>query len=239
MLHSSYRNNYSSSRLTHDVTPTVRVTVYGADGNSDTYITNKISLNPVKTFEPVSSKFIDLSDITEVRGKGNYRINQDSNPNPTLTLMEGETYTFNINALGHPFWIKTVSSIGTENAYSSGVTNNGIANGTITFTVPYDAPSTLYYNCQVHSSMGGIINIIDVPAPVYTPTEPTATEPTATEPTATAPTPTLPAIPEFIYTPSALTPPAPVYTPTPPAVTTPPVEPIPPPIYTPLDYGGY
>ena len=198
MLHSRYRNNYSSSRLTHDVTPTVRVTIYGADGNIDTYITNKISLNPVKAFEPVSSKFIDLSDITEVRGKGNYMINQDSNPNPTLTLMEGETYTFNINALGHPFWIKTVRSTGTENAYSSGVTNNGIANGTITFTVPYDAPSTLYYNCEVHSSMGGIINIIDVPAPAPpepTPTPPAPPEPTPTPTPAPAPTPTPPAPP--------------------------------------------
>jgi len=231
MLHSSYRNNYSSSRLTHDVTPTVRVTIYGADGNSDTYITNKISLNPVKAFEPVSSKFIDLSDITEVRGKGNYRINQDSNPNPTLTLMEGETYTFNINALGHPFWIKTVRSTGTENAYSSGVTNNGIANGTITFTVPYDAPSTLYYNCQVHSSMGGIINIIDVPAPIYTPPEPTPTPPA---PIYTPPEPTpLFAPPAPIYTPPTPTPPAPIYTP--PAPTpTPPA-----PIYTPPSYGGY
>jgi hypothetical protein len=225
----------------------VRVTVYGADGNSDTYITNKISLNPVKAFEPVSSKFIDLSDITEVRtevrGKGNYRINQDSNPNPTLTLMEGETYTFNINALGHPFWIKTVRSTGTENAYSSGVTNNGIANGTITFTVPYDAPSTLYYNCEIHSSMGGIINIIDVPAPVYTPTEPTSPEPiyTPPEPTPTSPEPIYtppeptPTPPEPIYTPPepTPTPPAPIYTP-PEPTPTPPA-----PIYTPPSYGGY
>ena len=227
MLHSRYRNNYSSSRLTHDVTPTVRVTIYGADGNSDTYITNKISLNPVKAFEPVSSKFIDLSDITEVHGKGNYRINQDSNPNPTLTLMEGETYTFNINALGHPFWIKTVRSTGTENAYSSGVTNNGIANGTITFTVPYDAPSTLYYNCEVHSSMGGIINIIDVPAPAPpepTPTPPAPPEPTPTPPAPPEPTPTPPAPPEPTPTPT----PAPAPTPTPPAPPSPPPS-----------YGGY
>jgi hypothetical protein len=198
----------------------VRVTIYGADGNSDTYITNKISLNPVKAFEPVSSKFIDLSDITEVHGKGNYRINQDSNPNPTLTLMEGETYTFNINALGHPFWIKTVRSTGTENAYSSGVTNNGIANGTITFTVPYDAPSTLYYNCEIHSSMGGIINIIDVPAPIYTPPEPTPTPTPAPAPTPTptpAPAPTPTPTPAPAPTPTPTPTPAPAPTPTPPA----------------------
>ena len=33
------------------------------------------------------------------------------------------------------------------NLYSSGVTNNGATTGTITFVVPYDAASTLYYRC--------------------------------------------------------------------------------------------
>jgi plastocyanin len=94
-------------------------------------------------------------------GSSNYLINGQSDP--TLTLTEGQTYTFNVNATGHPFWIKTVNSTGTGNTYNSGVTNNGTASGTITFVVPYDAPSTLYYNCQFHSSMAGIINVIDVP----------------------------------------------------------------------------
>ena len=31
----------------------------------------------------------------------------------------------------------------------------------LTFTVPADAPSTLYYICQIHSGMTGIINIVD------------------------------------------------------------------------------
>jgi len=51
---------------------------------------------------------------------------------------------------------------GTGNAYNSGVTNNGIDNGTITFVVPYDAPSTLYYICQFHSGMAGTINVTNV-----------------------------------------------------------------------------
>lgn len=49
-----------------DVSPTIHSVLYGSDGNSDTYITNKISLIPVKVFERVGSKFIDLNDITEV-----------------------------------------------------------------------------------------------------------------------------------------------------------------------------
>lgn len=94
-------------------------------------------------------------------GSVNYVINGAENP--TLELIEGQAYTFNINAVGHPFWIKTVSSTGTGDAYNSGVTNNGTDNGTITFVVPYDAPSTLYYNCQFHIGMAGIIAVTEPP----------------------------------------------------------------------------
>ena len=101
-------------------------------------------------------------------GSGAYII--DGYPNPTLSITEGQTYTFNITASGHPFWIKTVSSTGTGNQYNDGVTNNGTDNGTITFVVPYNAPSILYYNCQYHIAMAGTINVIDIPTPTPTPT---------------------------------------------------------------------
>jgi hypothetical protein len=91
-------------------------------------------------------------------GSSNYIINGESDP--TLTVVEGQTYTFVVNASGHPFYINTVSGTGTGNAYNDGVTNNGTDNGTITFVVPYNAPSTLYYNCQFHASMAGTINVI-------------------------------------------------------------------------------
>jgi hypothetical protein len=90
-------------------------------------------------------------------GSGSYMINGVSNA--TLNIVKGQTYTFNITASGHPFWIKTVSSTGTGNQYNTGVTNNGTDSGTITFVVPSDAPSTLYYNCQYHSGMAGTINL--------------------------------------------------------------------------------
>ena len=83
-----------------------------------------------------------------------------NNSNPSLTLTKGVTYTFIINATGHPFWINQTQGTGTSNAYSSGVTGNGTASGTITFTVPNDAPATLFYNCQIHASMTGTITIV-------------------------------------------------------------------------------
>jgi len=85
----------------------------------------------------------------------------NNNSNPNLTLKRGETYTFNINAPGHPFLIKSVQGSGTSNLYNNGVTNNGAVSNTVTFTVPNDAPDTLYYNCEFHSVMTGTINIVD------------------------------------------------------------------------------
>ncbi|AEM71644.1 hypothetical protein Murru_2609 [Allomuricauda ruestringensis DSM 13258] len=81
--------------------------------------------------------------------------------NPDLTLKRGNTYEFNVSAPGHPFWIKTVQSTGTSDTYDDGVTNNGASSGTVVFTVPENAPNTLFYVCEFHSPMTGTINIID------------------------------------------------------------------------------
>jgi len=81
--------------------------------------------------------------------------------NPTISLVRGIEYTFNVTAPGQPFWIKTEISTGTGGAYSDGVTNNGIANGTITFAVPANAPNVLYYNSENGPAMFGTINIVD------------------------------------------------------------------------------
>jgi hypothetical protein len=83
-------------------------------------------------------------------------------PNPTLTLTRGQTYTFAVNAPpSHLFWIKTAQVTGTGSAFNDGVTNNGTMNGTLTFTVPNSAPSTLFYQCQVHAVMTGTILIVN------------------------------------------------------------------------------
>lgn len=81
--------------------------------------------------------------------------------NPTLELTRGEEYIFEIKAEGHPFWIKTVSSRGLDNQYNEGVYNNGAQDARLLFIVPNNAPDRLYYNCQFHESMQGVINIVD------------------------------------------------------------------------------
>ena len=94
-------------------------------------------------------------------GASSYSVDGTSG-NPTINLVRGFTYVFNLNVSGHPFWIKTSAVTGTGNAYSTGVTNNGSQTGTLTFSVPLDAPSTLYYICQYHGSMLGTISITNL-----------------------------------------------------------------------------
>jgi hypothetical protein len=75
---------------------------------------------------------------------------------PVLYLYRGFTYTFvNTTGSSHPFAIR-VSNGGAD--YTSGV--SGSQTGTQTFVVPMNAPSTLYYQCTIHSSMGNTINIV-------------------------------------------------------------------------------
>ena len=80
---------------------------------------------------------------------------------PTLTLSRGHTYIFENRSGGHPFYIKTsIANGGTNDQYSTGVTNNGGGNGIeIVFTVPHDAPDLLYYQCSSHSNMAGQLKI--------------------------------------------------------------------------------
>jgi hypothetical protein len=85
----------------------------------------------------------------------------DMMSNPTLTLCRGSSYMFSVNAMGHPFYIKTTATTGTTPAYDMGVTNNGADSGTITFAVPASAPGTLFYHCSLHSQMGGTIDIVN------------------------------------------------------------------------------
>jgi hypothetical protein len=82
--------------------------------------------------------------------------------NPTLTLTRGQTYTFNVTAVGHPFWLVTAPGAAGVNefAFTSGVTNNGAAPGVVTFVVPSSAPATMFYQCAFHDTMVGTIHVV-------------------------------------------------------------------------------
>lgn len=93
--------------------------------------------------------------------------------NPTLTLVRGQTYSFNIDACPcHPFQI--------NGAPEGSVVNNNVAQGTIIFTVPLTAANYTYI-CSIHR-FGGTINTI---APPATPITTTAAASTITSAKAT------------------------------------------------------
>ena len=82
-------------------------------------------------------------------------------------VYRGGTYTFNLTATGHPFYLTTDNGTAfvTETyvgEYTSGVTGSRNETGTLVFVVPENAPDTLYYQCGVHGNMRGVIVIKDL-----------------------------------------------------------------------------
>ena len=91
----------------------------------------------------------------------------EENPvsNPTLTLYKGQTYTFDIDAVNMPFTIRTTNSNEDDtNLYSTGVSQQNIEQGTVTWKIDLEAPDTLYYVNGNDIEASGLIvikNIID------------------------------------------------------------------------------
>lgn len=94
---------------------------------------------------------------------GNYRFTGDGFPtesgnNPDIYLTRGKEYVINNPSSGnHPLEIR-VSDGGSE--YTTGITGNGTS--LVRFKVPFDAPDTLVYQCQVHAGMIGNIYINEI-----------------------------------------------------------------------------
>jgi hypothetical protein len=114
----------------------------------------------------IDSAYIELrrpaETIFSLSGDGsNYIFTGDGFPSsatdPKIYLTRGKTYKFTNVPGSHPLEIR-VSDGGS--AYSDGVTNNG-GSGTVEFTVPMNAPTSLVYQCTIHSGMVGDIIILD------------------------------------------------------------------------------
>ncbi len=78
-----------------------------------------------------------------------------SGNDPPINITLGDTLTFNVNASGHPFYLKTSNTTGTSDAIT--VANNGTSSGTITWS-PTTA-GTYYYICEYHAGMVGTITV--------------------------------------------------------------------------------
>ena len=160
-----------TSNLTGNVTGTVsslsnHTTDNLAVGSSNLYFTN--TLADARVNAVADSAYIELRRPPESvfvvthSGSSAYTFNGDGfssgRNNPTLYLTRGKTYKFAMAVSGHPFQIR-VSNGGS--AYSTGVTNNGAVTGDILFTPDMNAPTSLVYQCTIHSGMVGNIVILD------------------------------------------------------------------------------
>jgi len=129
-------------------------------------------------FESVPLPIQSAAEFTVTNnGASNYLFDSHySGANPTIYLIGGHTYAFNLNVSGHPFHIQTSSgAYASGNAYSTGMTHiadDGTIStgssallqqdGILYWKVPASISGNYYYVCQYHSGMAGTISIIDV-----------------------------------------------------------------------------
>lgn len=107
--------------------------------------------------------------ITADTGTTNFVFNGQDLPTnsaePEIILYRGSTYYFDCSTGAQPFYIKTAISAGTADQQTTGVTNNGSTSGIVTFSVPQNAPDTLYY-CGSDIAYSGTFNVQNATAPI-------------------------------------------------------------------------
>ena len=109
------------------------------------------ALTGITTSSPVTNFVVTANGSSAYRFAGGGV--DASEDNPDLFLEKGVKYRFdNTTGSSHPFAFR-VSNGGS--AYTNGIT--GSQNGVQFFTVPYDAPDVLAYQCTIHGGMVGNI----------------------------------------------------------------------------------
>ena len=134
-----------------------KFTANGLEGRSAAELKTDLDVN--------SYKILSISSSS-----GYYRWNGSSNDYENIKLVRGLTYYIDLSVSGHPFRIQTSGNNTSGTLYTSGITHSdgstgnsahNKTSGRLTFTVPYDAPDTLYYQCQYHSGMHGKFLIVN------------------------------------------------------------------------------
>ena len=177
-------NNIVSGAPVIDAIGTPVASNFDADSITTTPVIDAIGVTVVHVFNAdditstpvVDSATTAFTDVLSVTGLGpevtNYTVTVadnggnkfyiDGTSNPTLSLVRGQKYVFDLSDSsnsGHPL-VFTLSD-GTT-SYTDGVTSVGTAGtsgATVTFLVPSDAPASLRYVCSVHGSgMGNTVS---------------------------------------------------------------------------------
>ncbi len=154
----------------------IKITQLEAKGDlelngTDVTLNQEINISNIGqlVFKPANNQTFTVNK--NLSSSSNYSI--DGSNDPTLTLYKGYTYTFDMVGNGHPFYLKSTSATsGTANEYTTGVSRTGSSNSgsngdKLVFTVPQNAPDTLWYQCSAHSGMLGKLNILDASGSGY------------------------------------------------------------------------
>jgi hypothetical protein len=141
-------------------------------GNQDNQPTHRLltdntwRINGIfNALQNVSSPILEISgrEVSDTLNiatvSGAYDINGVNNP--TLIVRRGQTYLFNLNTSGHPFYLQTTGAgYQSANIYI-GFSGNGQTSGEHQWVVPEDAPDEIFYQCKFHSVMFGKIIVVD------------------------------------------------------------------------------
>ena len=131
-----------------------------SDATASATISGAISIALATSTTASSSKTFNIgvnaTSSSDYTLNGDDRIGTVTGGDPDLTFNTGDTINFNVDATGHPFYLKTAAGTGTGDTIS-GLTNNGTESATISWTP--SATGTFYYQCSLHGGMVGTITI--------------------------------------------------------------------------------
>jgi hypothetical protein len=105
-------------------------------------------------------------DFVVTDDQANFYIENQTGPNPAITLARGRTYTFRLDLTAFSFFIKRADGVTdqvaglTHSSNEIGVDAQGKSEGVLSFTVPVDADDTLFYTNQ-QGTATGTITVID------------------------------------------------------------------------------
>jgi len=159
----------TSINVTTDATTdSVTIAYNGASGVtnfSDLTDVNDANLLTVdRVFEHAATTFrVDNISATSYTFAPHYGGN-----NPTIILISGHTYAFNLNVGGHPFEIQDASlnalttnllHVDTDGTVSADSDAQGFDGGTLYWRIPENTSGTFAYQCTLHPAMVGAITI--------------------------------------------------------------------------------
>jgi len=159
------QNNISWMTSTLNVTGQTHPNINGGQATEIQRLTIAVPENVV--IPTLTNPTVTYSVTNNAAGAYNFT-NSRGGDNPDIgPVRRGGTYTFSVNASGHPFYLTTdsaglYSSGNYIGEYTTGVTGSRTVSGDLVWTVDSSAPDTLYYACGNHSSMFGNITVKDL-----------------------------------------------------------------------------